>query len=233
MRKFLKRRRGMGLPATICIVLVSLIIVAVIFQITTRFNRDMMQSRMVYSDQVVATSYIEKAKALIITKAKLERAAPHPLADWVNEPEGVIDELDDLLIYYGAAKDKNNDDLYLTDVKEGIRQVSLRVYDLTYSPKNSLKSTITSDDKEMLPAPIPLIAMAGGTSSSSNTGTWTVVGEDNATDRQNANDDSNRPPVDLNALGAYLIRVIINDKDGKPVRTTEESFFYVLETTSP
>lgn len=213
-----RARGGFGLPMTLTIALVGAIMIGVVFTLATRFGTEEGVFRYAYSDQVLASSYIERAKGTISAWISEEGRALHPTDGdtWNTHP--AIHSIDDLQIFLDTDTPAG-DPLNLDEVR-GDRRVTMQVYDLTYSATQSIPDDMADEERLRLPAPLALVTMQTSQASFENAGM--VEGEG---DVRYPSDSSGEGSIDLNDIGAYLIRVQIFGADGRLERTTEEAFF--------
>ncbi|MDR2180216.1 MAG: hypothetical protein LBP21_07895 [Synergistaceae bacterium] len=225
LRGFFSRHDGMALPAALVIVLFGSILVAGSFgfAVSSKKLATVRSSR--YSDQVLASDYIEKTKGAILYKMSSTHRAIHPSSggNWGERPS--LGTVDGLLIDGPGLR---------ADVTEGNRRVLLEVFDLTYEA-GQLENTILNNPSELrrLPPMLKLTSsqMGVGSSMESVSKTPGVPNED-----EPAKEKKEGSRVDLDYFGAYLIRVQLfrlpYSPGDKPVRVTEEAFFQVLDPNS-
>jgi hypothetical protein len=225
-----KRRRGVALVTVLLIAMFGAIIVASIFEISTRFGRENTVFRETYSDQVITTGFVEQVKGRISAwvadndlalHANTNLANPNDsatLSEWENGIE--VTSLDDLRV---MLMDSGNDVLNFDTIVAG-RRVEVRTYDLTYRSAN-IATSMSEEDIALLPAPLELASVIEG-------GASTGVDPESETDEIGSGPGSSGTTLALRFVGAYLVRVQIFHTDGRLVemsgrlaRTTEESFF--------
>ncbi|MDR1978386.1 MAG: hypothetical protein LBQ42_06600 [Synergistaceae bacterium] len=217
------RRRGMTLVMALIIVLFGSILIVGGFELAMSSKKLSTARSRRYSDQMLASDYIEKAKGAILHKMSSSNRAMHPSlgSDWKVDPRPIFGAVDDLLI--------NDPDLHADTVEKG-RRVLLEVFDLTYET-SQVGSAIPNDPAELrrLPPVLNLTStQIGSGSSMKNVGK--APGAPNVVD---APDTTGSSRIDLDYFGAYLIRVQLfrlpASPGDKPIRVTEEAFFQVLD----
>jgi hypothetical protein len=222
LRGFFPRRRGMALPMALIVVLFGSILIVGSFGFAVSFKKLATERSVHYSEQVLASDYIEKTKGVILYKMQSDNKAPHPSleVDWGDRPP--LKTVGDLLIKKPG---------FYAEVTEGNRRVLVEVFDLTYEA-DQLEDTILNNPSELrrLPPMLKLTSSQLGVGNSMKNASKTpgVPNEDNP-----AKDETPKSRVDLDYFGAYLIRVQLfrlpYSAGDKPVRVTEEAFFQVLD----
>ena len=219
-----KRRRGLALVTVLLIAMFGAIVIASIFEISTRFIREDSVFRETYRDQVTATGFVEQVKGRISAWVAENELALHAntnlsnpndgttLSDWENGTVN-IDKLDDLEV---TLIDGGENVLNFDTTVNG-RRAEVRTYDLTYRSAN-VDSRMSEEDLALLPAPLELASVIGGATS-------TGVEGESETDDQIGGSGGSGTTLALRFVGAYLVRVRIFHADGRLARTTEESFF--------
>ena len=233
-----KRRPGIGLPFVLITAVVGALLVAVVMDMATRFASEDTVFRDTYSSQVLASSYVERARGLLTAEIISRGVALHPrdIAEWNNFPE--IQTLEQLQIFIdGGDEDGNpnnaNDALIVDEIVRNHR-VTMRVYDLTYSA-TAVQPTGGTEEERLrqrlrLPAPLALNDLFNANPTEFESVIFTE-----ATDIKNPTGNIPGGNIDLRNIGVYLIRVQIfdtgnrrTDRAGRLVRTTEEAFFIRL-----
>ena len=221
-----KRRRGIALPTILLIAMFGAIVVAAIFEISTRFGREDSVFRETYRDQVIATGFVEQVKGRLSAWVAANDLALHADTDLDAWESGIeITSLDDLRV---ELMDGGSDVLNFDTTVNG-RRVEVRTYDLTYRSAN-VSSSMTEEEIAQLPAPLELASVILGGSS-------TGVEEESESDEHIGSSGGSGTTLALRFVGAYLVRVRIFHTDrrlvqlsGRLARTTEESFFILARS---
>jgi hypothetical protein len=202
--------------------LVGGVIIGLLFDMMTRFSRISAQQAKVYSDHVIASSYLENAKGLISQFMREKEYALHPKeADLWGDPEMKIRSAEDLLVRLDMANP--NDPLSVDQVVQG-RRVVMNVYDLTYTV-DKLADDIPDAELTRFPPPLAVIPK------------WALMGEkeSEAVSRVEVEDikyperATSAHNVDMRQVGAYLIRVqLFEPGKSAPVRKLEEAFYQLV-----
>ena len=222
--RFLHRRPGVGLPLALVIVVVGSSLMALIFGMSTRFSETSTWQRMIYRDQVLVSSYIEKAKGEISAKIETDVEAFHPLpGDEWNAGSEKIGSLRDLQVFIKGPTAA--DEPLSIDTLEGARRVVMRVYDLTYDV-TWISDDISPTERLRLPSPLAIVDDV-----KEIVNTIDVDGERDDGSVKDPETDISYLKPDRKTIGAYLIRVGLFDPDrGVLVRTTEEAFFQLTSS---
>ena len=218
-KRFFRRRQGSGLMLALVIILVASALIAVLFELAVGFSAIEVNQRYTYSDQVLAGTYIEKAKGLIAARIVKDGAALHPLPidDWNARPH--IESLEALQVFLDRTN-PGNDPLSVDEkAGKGGRRVTMRVYDLTYGG-TWVPNTVDATVRAQLPTPLTLLDVATATNQ-----TLTSVGSVYALDVKSPPNNAALSRPDLKDIGAYLVRVELFDSNNHRLRLTEEAFY--------
>jgi hypothetical protein len=202
--------------------LVGGVVIGLLFDMMTRFARISAQQAKVYSDHVIASSYLENAKGLISRFMREREYAPHPQdADLWGDPDVKIRSVEDLLVRLDMANP--DDPLSVDRVAEG-RRVVMNVYDLTYTV-DKLAGDLPEAELVRFPPPLAIVpkrVLMGEKESE-------VVSRVEVEDIKYTERTTPAHTVDLTRVGAYLIRVqLFEPGKSAPVRKLEEAFYQLV-----
>jgi hypothetical protein len=215
-------RRDSVLILALMAMLVGGVVIGLLSDMMIRFSHISAQQVKVYSDHVIASSYLENAKGLISQFMRDRQYAPHPkAANLWGDPDVKIRSTEDLLVRLDMTNP--NDPLSVDQVAEG-RRVVINVYDLTYT-MDKLANDIPDAELARFPSPLALIPK------------WALMGEKefetvSRVETEDIKYTERTTPVrtvDLTQVGAYLIRVeLFEPGKSAPVRKIEEAFYQLV-----
>lgn len=199
----MRKRSGAGLLLALFVVLLGGGIVAMMYGFTNSFFSAAVEQRKEYRDDILASSYIERAKGWIIaTNLDGRDEALKGL-----KRKDVSDVETDLKI-------PDSGDLNISETVDG-RRVEVAVYDANYE---SLSHSFNQYDK--LP---PSLAYSGGGVATGGLGGNEAGGPDYISPQ------NEKLAGDTKKFGAYVIRVKIFDAvTNNLIRETETGFFQVI-----
>lgn len=229
-----EKREGMGLVSVLVITVLSAAIIGVMFMMTSTFTASTITFRTVYSDQVLASSFTEQAKGIIVNEIRSTGITLHPTVSgdaWINRPQ--LSSVADLQI------DGPGNVLAVNEVVSGVsgsrRRVVSTVFDLTYTANTSDHSSMVEDlddaERALLPPSSFVLDLMGSGPVFEN------VAETNDPTITYSDNPNLGGGLTLDEIGAYLIRVqIFGDTPRVPneerlLRTTEESFFILTRNS--
>lgn len=225
------KHRGLSLPTVLVIAIFGALMVAVVFEMSSRFGLENMFFRRTYNDQGIASGYIEMAKGLLSSKILADEEAIHPLDSntWNDGPYSVR-TLGDIQIGLAGPRAPGTpvsagDPLNVDETVNG-RMVTMRVYDLTYETIH-VPNDVSDQDRLLLPAPLGIVRLL-----EAGDAEWINV-IDVEDDGINYDPNGDSLSLHLRDIGAYLIRVQIFDRaGGRLIRSTEEAFFILARDIS-
>ena len=219
------RRRGMGLPMALLIILIGAALMTFAFDAAARFRYMSFQQERMYLDHTLVTGYIEEAKGRISKYNSEKKKALRNDFDLehnkITRPEDMviveIPAISGVLSHYNLSLD--------IPIPERQQALTLRVYNASYQAEQ-VADGLAPVTLARIPSPIPLVARI-------------LEGQPglNGDDSQQQTPDTYKPggggprtDIMSEQLGSYLIRAeLFNIVKGQRVRTRllEEAFVQI------
>ena len=219
------RRRGMGVLVALLVVVVGSVLVGGIFALTYTASHLSQKRGEIYSDQMLISSRIERAKGSILASIDEAQVALHASPrglQWKSRPP--IYHLNELMI----------DGAFLSfdeTIEKARRRIILNVFDVTYIA-TQIASPLREDLKDMP----PMLAVLPPASADPNIEMENEGFTEGDIERNDPLDDYDNAGINLDLFGAYLIRTQIFNTEidsNKAYRVTEEAFFQILSRDTP
>jgi hypothetical protein len=236
MRRFVeKKRRGMGLPTALVIVLVGAALITFAFTAASQFINLTAQQREAYVEHTRMTDVIEDVKGRISEYNYRKGEALHrPTIDYDHPYDPNVSNDQDLLIPQIPALPASSDGFpgsaaysLRRDISIPERQqlLTLKVYDVTYTAANII-TPISADVLAQIPAPLVVLSSAD-----LDAGYLMESGRDvDVSSFWKINEETILNPVSWREFGAYLVRAELFDVSGgarQRIRLVDQAFFQV------